>query len=217
VRTFSHAVASNTARAFSKPWVRKGTATIDTELVRRCRAGDEGAFRQLVETYHDRVYRTAYAVTGDVDTAAEVVQETYLKAWRGLAWFRGEASLATWLTRLAVHTGTDYLRRRRRRALLPPVLALLRREHQDAVQAFVDRDEVQRALDRLPADVRQVVALRFGLDLSVKDIALVLGCPEGTVKSRLHRALERLRTIITQERTPVAPGGPVEEVSHGQR
>src|SRR5919201_5328693 len=94
----------------------------DLELVSRCRAGSQEAYRELVETYHERVYRAAYALTGNAADAAEVEQDTFVKAWRGLRGFRGEAALGTWLTRLALNAARDHLRRRQRRELLQALL-----------------------------------------------------------------------------------------------
>ena len=175
----------------------------EAELLARCRAGDQEAFRRLVERHHQQVYRTAYAVTADAGAAGEITQETFVKAWRGLGGFRGDAALATWLTRLALNAARDHLRRQRAGASWRAVrsLATLPPRDDDMARIVEDRDEVQRALERLSPQAREVVALRYGLDLSLREIAAVLGCPEGTVKSRLNAALGKLRTILRQERT----------------
>ena len=160
-------------------------------MVARCRAGDQEAFHALIETHHARVYRTAYA---------EGEQETFVKAWQGLRSFRGEASLATWLTRLALNAARDYLRRQRPRALLPGALQSFRSRREHLFEEVQDRDELQRGLRRLAPPLRQGVALRYGVELSPRAIAEVLGCPEGTVKSRLNAALGKLRDILETER-----------------
>src|SRR5919198_4926025 len=100
----------------------------DSRLIARCRAGDQDAFRELVEQHHERVYRTAFAVTANPVDASDVEQETFVRAWQGLRQFRGEASLATWLTRLALNAARDHLRRRRTRALFGGVFARPGRE-----------------------------------------------------------------------------------------
>jgi RNA polymerase sigma-70 factor (ECF subfamily) len=183
-------------------------ATDELELVARARAGDEDAFDLLVALHHERVYRTAYAVADPADVD-EVVQETWLRAWRGLARFRGEASLGTWLTRLAVNAATDLHRRRRTRAALAAALGRFLPAFAPApTDAVDDRDELRRALATLGPDARRLLGLRFGLDCSVAEIAAVLGCPEGTVKSRLHAATAALRAAIAAARgpAPVAEG-----------
>jgi len=171
----------------------------EAALLARWRAGDQEAFRRVLEAHHQQVYRTAYALTADADAAADIAQETFLKAWRAVAAFRGDAAVGTWLTRLALNTARDHLRRRRGRA----VLALLRgagpRAADDPAVAAADRDEIERALGQLPARGREVVALRYGRDLSLAEIAALLDCPEGTVKSRLNGALTRLRVLLRRE------------------
>lgn len=170
--------------------------TNEATLLARCRAGDQQAFRVLLEAHHQQVYRTAYALTADADEAADITQETFLKAWRALPGFRGEASVGTWLTRLALNTARDHLRRRRRPAPLALLLGTGSRAADDPAVAAADRDELARALRQLPARGREVVALRYGRDLSLAEIAALLDCPEGTVKSRLHGALARLRVLL---------------------
>ncbi|MGI8916059.1 MAG: RNA polymerase sigma factor [Chloroflexota bacterium] len=187
----------------------------ERELVRRCRGGDPEAFRRLVESQHERVYRTAYALTGQREAAQEVVQETFLRAWRGLGRFRGEASLATWLTRLAIAAGTDELGRQRRHRLVRQVLAPPVFGRRDPITLVDQRDELDQALTQLSPKARQVIALRYGLDLSLQEIAATLGCPEGTVKSRLHTALARLREQIRRA-DPVVAGSGAKEESRGQ-
>lgn len=86
-------------------------AEAEAALLARCRAGDHAAFRRLLEWQHQRVYRIAYAVVADADDAAEVTQETFIKAWHALPGFRGDAAFGTWLTRLALNTARDHLRR----------------------------------------------------------------------------------------------------------
>jgi RNA polymerase sigma-70 factor (ECF subfamily) len=170
--------------------------TEEQELVARARAGDDDAFDALVALHHERVYRAAYAVAGPAD-ADEVVQETWVRAWRGLARFRGDAGLGTWLTRLAVNAATDAHRRRRARATLTAALGRLLPLFAPAPTAAVeDRDELRRGLDSLDPDARRLLGLRFGLEYSVAEIAVVLGCPEGTVKSRLHAATAALRRAV---------------------
>ncbi len=182
-----------------------GTETED-ELLAHCRAGDQDAFRRLVELHHQRVYRTAFALTADPADAAEVTQEVFVNAWRGLPRFRGDAAVATWLTRLALNAARDHLRRRRTRDLAQAArdaFGLPWGAGEDAVRAVEDRDELDQALRHLSPQARQIVALRYGLDLSLKEIAQTLDCPEGTVKSRLNAALAQLRRIIGQGRAAV--------------
>lgn len=171
----------------------------EASLLARCRAGDQEAFRRLLEAHHQRIYRVAYAVVPDAEDAAEIAQETFIKAWHALPGFRGDAAFATWLTRLALNTARDHLRRghasRERDAAYAAGLSA-----SDPAEPFADRDEIAHALDLLTPQAREVVALRYGQELSLAEIAAVLACPEGTVKSRLNAALTRLRAILRRER-----------------
>ncbi len=175
-------------------------AADEAELLARCRAGDQLAFRRLLELHHQRVYRTAYALVADADEATDITQETFLKAWRALPGFRGDATLSTWLTRLALNAARDHLRRRRVQATLDTLRGGPGPVGDDPARAVADRDELGRALGQLSARAREVVALRYGRDLSLAEIAAILDCPEGTVKSRLHGALTRLRAIMRAAR-----------------
>lgn len=172
----------------------------EASLLVRCRAGDQQAFRRLLEEHHQRIYRVAYAVVADAEEAAEITQETFIKAWHALPGFRGEAAFTTWLTRLALNTARDHLRRGRARRERDAAYAVVATIASDPAEPFADRDEIARALDLLTPQAREVVALRYGQDLSLAEIAAVLACPEGTVKSRLHAALTRLRAILRRER-----------------
>ena len=173
----------------------------ERSLIARCRQGDQEAFRLLLERHHQTVYRVAYALTSNPTDAAEIVHETFIKAWRSLGSFRHDATLATWLTRVALNTGRDHLRRQRTREFIGIVRDLIRSHPApDERAAIEDRDELQRAMRRLSPRARQVVALRFGLELSQKEIAELLGCPEGTVKSRLNAATTTLRKLLNEGR-----------------
>lgn len=178
-------------------------------LLARCRAGDQHAFRILLEAHHQQVYRTAYALVADVDEAADLTQETFLKAWRALPRFRGDATVGTWLTRLALNTARDHLRRRRGHTMLALLRGAGPQVADDPAAAAADRDELRRALGQLSAQAREVVALRFGRDLPLAEIAALLDCPEGTVKSRLHGALTRLGALLRRERATVTGEQPV--------
>jgi RNA polymerase sigma-70 factor (ECF subfamily) len=175
-------------------------AASEAELLARCRAGNHAAFRRVLELHHQRVYRVAYAVVADADDAAEVTQETFIKAWHALPDFRGQATLATWLTRLALNTARDHLRRNQARRARDSYYSIATHQTRDPAEPAADRDELDRALKQLTPQAREVVALRYGQDLSVVAIASILDCPEGTVKSRLNGALNRLRVILGRER-----------------
>lgn len=164
-------------------------------LVTRAARGDDRAFRLLVERHRERVQRTAGSVLRDECDAAEVAQETWIKAWRSLGAFRGEASFGTWLTRLTINTAADHIRRRAVRDAAARAGAPSPAQ-QPGFAAIEDRDKLRRGLVVLPEDQRRLLALRYALCLSVGEIAAVLRVPTGTVKSRLHAATAALRAAL---------------------
>lgn len=154
-------------------------------LVGRARAGDAAAFRVLVGRHKDRAYALALRLTGVPADAEEVAQDAFVRAWRALPGFRGEAAFGTWLHRIVSRLALD----RRER-----LVARARRETpaaetpEIAVDAEVEAPKLERLLDRLPERARAAVVLYYYEDRSVLEVAGVLGVPEGTVKTLLSRA-----------------------------
>ena len=171
----------------------------DHQLIGSARAGDERAFRLLVERYEPVVAATVIGMLGPGDDADDVGQETFIRFYRALGDFRGEASVKTYLRRIAVNLSLNALKRRRRFALRflsrdrapqplpePPVEGGCEMEAREA------QARVRAAIDRLGPKHRPVVVLRMIDGCSTRETAEVLGVPEGTVLSRLSRALEQL-------------------------
>lgn len=171
---------------------------------RRAQSGDRETFRRLVESEADRVYRIALGLVRDHHDAEEVVQETFLKAYRGLGRFRGEAAVSTWLYRITVNAAQDQLRRRgawsRHRDPLDaaPEVAEQRPlgDPERSAVARQMRAHIDRAVLAIPERERMVFVLRHDAGLKLTEIAEVLGRAEGTVKSLLFRAVRRLRTAL---------------------
>ena len=176
----------------------------DEEAVERCQGGDREAFRHLVERYKDVLYGTAYLMAGNASLAEEYVQDAFLLAWRGMDTFHVGRPMKPWLVRILVNTITSQ-RRRRSLPTTPLEDADNQSEPDDALQMaerVEDQHRMRQALAALSDEHRQVVMLRYFADLSLSEVAEALGCREGTVKSRLHRALERLKVEIGD-----SPGG----------
>ena len=176
-------------------------ATGHAALVARARSGDQAAFEELVrETYAD-TYTLAYRLTGHEEDARDVVQESYLRAFRGLKRFRGDAQFTTWLYRITANCANTHLakRARRRTEQLPDELAMAMADTDaDAdpaarADATLLRDRLEVALDDLPPKLRAVVVLRDVYDLPHEAIAAELGISESAAKVRLHRARRKLR------------------------
>ncbi len=172
----------------------------DDEAIRRCQDGDHDAFRHLVERYKNPLYGTAYVMTGNAAHAEEHVQEAFLSAWRGIRTFRRGLPVKPWLMRILVNTVLSQQRRRTlttvpiEESLLPGTTP----GPQDSVEASENREAVRQALARLSPEHRQVVVLRYFADLTVPQVARSAGVREGTVKSRLHRALRQMRELLEQ-------------------
>ena len=172
----------------------------DDEAIRRCQDGDHDAFRHLVERYKNALYGTAYVMTGNAAHAEEHVQEAFLSAWRGIRTFRRGLPVKPWLMRILVNTVLSQQRRRTlttvpiEESLLPGTTP----GPQDSVEASENREAVRQALARLSLEHRQVVVLRYFADLTVPQVARSAGVREGTVKSRLHRALRQMRELLEQ-------------------
>ena len=176
----------------------------DDELVARARAGDHGAFRLLVLRYEPAVAATVVGMLGRGDDADDVGQETFIRFHAALDRFRGEASVKTYLQRIAVNLSLNALKRRRRfhvrflsrdeprEAPLPEPSASLTGE-MDAREA---QAAVRAAIDRLAPKHRPVVVLRMIEGYSTRETAGILGVPEGTVLSRLARAMKQLETYL---------------------
>jgi RNA polymerase sigma-70 factor (ECF subfamily) len=169
------------------------------EVVAAARNGDQRAFEELVRATYAETYTLAYRLTGDEEDARDVVQESYLRAYRGLGRFRGDAQFSTWLYRITANCAATHLGRRARNRHeeltdeTPVVDERLDIDPSARAEAGVMRDRLQDALRDLPERLRMVVVLRDVYDLPHEAIAAELGISESAAKVRLHRARRRLR------------------------
>jgi RNA polymerase sigma factor (sigma-70 family) len=166
-------------------------------LVEAARDGDRGAFAALVAPRLDRLYGVAHLALRDAAAAEDALQEALLRAWRDLGSLREPDKLDAWLSRLVSRACLDEARRRRRWALAPHVPWL--REGRAEPPSIDERERLARAFGRLTPEHRLVLALRFYLDLGLPEIAEATGAPIGTVKSRLHYALEAMRAALAAD------------------
>jgi RNA polymerase sigma-70 factor, ECF subfamily len=174
----------------------------DADLIRRARQGDPAAWEALVRAHEEAVFRLAYLFTGDADSAADASQETFIRAYQALDRFDLERSVKPWLLSIAANQARNQLRSAGR------YLAVLRRAFREeastsraAETSATDRwqaTSLWEAVRRLELDDQQVIYYRYFLELSVRETASALGIAEGTVKSRLHRALDRLKSVIAR-------------------
>jgi RNA polymerase sigma factor (sigma-70 family) len=174
----------------------------EAHLVARAKRGERGAYEEIVRRHQNIAFRTALVITGSAADAEEAAQDGFVKAYRALGRFRDGAPLRPWLLTIVANEARNRVRAAGRRERLALRVAEERRpggavpSPEAALLDFERRDELLAAVAALPEHDRQAIACRYFLDLSEEETAAALGCPRGTVKSRLSRALDRLRERI---------------------
>lgn len=183
----------------------------DLLLAHRALAREADAFRVIIKTHNQRLYRIARGILRNDAEAEDVVQEAYVRAFASLATFRGDSSLATWLSRIVINEALGRLRKRRRTAAMPenPEARIIRfplNPSDDPERTMAQRQIlalVERATDSLPDIYRMVFVARVIEGLSMEETADLLGVRPETVKTRLHRARVLLRKALDDEVGPV--------------
>jgi len=180
----------------------------DEELVSRSIGGDADSFNQLVLRWERPIYALAYRVIGREEDARDVCQETFLRAFRALGGFRGQAKFSSWLYRIALNLCRDWVRRQRRTPVVPlpedvDVIELAAsREPTEPIEDLVARRDLTRAVEkamaRLPEEQRTAIILKEYHGLTFQEIADLVGCPLSTVKTRLYQGLTVLRRELDQ-------------------
>ena len=182
-------------------------------IIRAVKGGHVDEFAQLVDHHSQRVYAMLMRLVGDPQTAEELAQETFVRAYRGLSRFRGDSTFATWLTQIAVHLARDHVRKRQRNRFVS-LDAMLEhdadalvfadtRQAYDPLEEISERETAEQfkhALSELPPNYREVFVLHHLQDMSYDDIAAVTGDSVGSLKVRAHRA----RKLIKQALFPAA-------------
>lgn len=188
---------------------REREAAEDAALVERTLAGERRAFGELVERYQKRVYAIAYGILRDRDDAWDAAQEAFVKAYKNLSRFKGDAAFYTWMYRITYNLAIDHYRSKGRKAAVhfeDPALmeSALEAEGRPTYQTdpaeLTDRAELTRilheAMNRLSEKHRAIIVLREVEGLSYEEIASVLGIPKGTVMSRLFHARKNLQDLL---------------------
>jgi len=182
---------------------------VDLELVRRVQQGDKAAFDVLVRKYQHKVVKLVARYVSDQSEALDVTQESFLKAYRAIRKFRGDSAFYTWLYRIAINTAKNYLVAQSRRPLETDIDLQPEQVEGPGPQTLREnatpenlllRDEIEAtvygAIEALPEDLRTAITLRELEGLSYEEIALAMGCPVGTVRSRIFRAREAINNKL---------------------
>jgi len=185
--------------------------TTDLALVEKARRGDNDAFEEIVNRYSRLIYNIALRSASSPEDAADITQETFLKAWRSLSAFRGDCALSTWLCRIALNCACDHARSAKRHF----TMSLTVPEEEDGkewdlpetnIHALPEEeiarreeiDAVRQAIASLPEDQRTIVTMRDITGLSYAEIADALELEMGTVKSRINRARAAIKNFLLQ-------------------
>jgi RNA polymerase sigma-70 factor, ECF subfamily len=166
-------------------------------LVERCRAGEESAFQELVDRYKDLVFALIARTVQNRSRAEELAQDVFLRVHRGLPYFRGEARLSTWIYRIVANVCTQ--EHGRAPAAVPLDDGSARGAASATDRQFGDlelRDRLEKAIARLPANYRLLVAAHYLRGVQYEELAEAMELPLGTVKTQLHRAKQQLRRLL---------------------
>jgi RNA polymerase sigma-70 factor (ECF subfamily) len=196
----------------------EATAT-DAEAIAAARRGDQDAFCTLVARYQQVAFRAAYLVVRDAALAEDTTQEAFVRAYQALGSFREGEPFRPWVLRIVTNLALNEVRSRNRRHGLLERLGRFRPEPLPSPDRQAEQDEERallwRAINELREEDRIVLYLRYFLDLPEREIALAIGHPPGTVKSRLSRASARLRDVIERGYPGLRPASAQQEVRHG--
>jgi RNA polymerase sigma factor (sigma-70 family) len=184
-------------------------ASVDWALVQRVQTGDVRAFDQLIQKYRERLYAIVYNLTANREDASDLTQEAFIKAFRSIRHFKGDSSFFTWLYRIAVNASLTHLKRARLRRFFSFESLSDEISHDELVEVIADhsgsdkpalikelQEKLNEALQRLSLKHRTVVVLFEIEGLSHQEIAQVMECSEGTVRSRLHYAKQQLQSYL---------------------
>ena len=187
----------------------------DEELVARSMGGDVDSFNQLVIRWERPIYALAYRVIGREDDARDVVQETFLRAFRSIGGFKGQAKFSSWLYRIALNLCRDWIRKKKRTPVMqaPEGVDVIEMAADvgptESIEDLVARkalsEVVARAMAVLPDEQRTALILKEYQGLTFQEIADLLGCPLSTVKTRLYQGLLVVRRELEKQGIPVKP------------
>lgn len=179
----------------------------EKELILRIQKGDTEAFNPIVTKYQQKIYNLIYQRVRDRETAKDICQEVFIKAWQALPNFKGQSAFYSWLYRIAVNCSIDFIRKQNRRCVLSweelqqntdEIIKVTQK--QSSISQILEKKEFSdilgKAVRQLPTNQRRVFYLRYGEELRIKDIASRLDKSEGTIKTHLHHAHRKIRDML---------------------
>jgi len=169
---------------------------LEIKKVQKAKKGSHKAFQELIEKEKNKLYKMAYIYMKNEDDALEVFQETIYKAFISIKNIKDERYFSTWITRILIHTAIDLLRKKQR--VIPMERDALERKASSYLPIEYHHD-LLKAITELEEKYKTVLILRFYKDYSVKQIAEILDCPEGTVKTNIHRGINQLREMLKED------------------
>ncbi len=176
------------------------SADEERQFILQAQQGDMHAFRFLVESYMKQAYNIAYGVANDHNDAQDIAQESFVRMYRSIKSFRGDAQFSTWMYRIVMNTSLNHVSKRKttraREVRVPEHVMMAIGSDSISHQQTDTRQHIERALHELPTLQRVVVILRHLNGLSTKQVSGILKCSEGTVKTHLHRGLKKMRTLL---------------------
>ncbi len=182
-------------------------------LLEKAKDGDVASFEELIEGYQKKIFNLAYRIIGNYDDAADMAQEALIRIFRSIASFKEQSSFSTWIYRITTNVCLDEIRKRKNKKVIS-LDEEIRMEDGEMKRQFMSDDIqpdaaaeqkelrtiVSNAINSLPEDQKIVITLRDIQGLSYDEISTVLNCPAGTVKSRINRARQALKNVLSTKR-----------------
>lgn len=163
----------------------------------KAQKGNAKAFEELIDNEKNKLFRMAFLYVNDKENALDIVQDTIYKAFLSIKQLKEPHYFSTWITKILINTALDFIRKNNRLNTIP--FSDVERFNMSHKLNIVDKLDLVEAIDRLEEQYKTVIILRYYKDLTIKQIGETLECPEGTVKARLHRAINKLKADLKKE------------------
>ncbi|MGG3942995.1 sigma-70 family RNA polymerase sigma factor [Peribacillus psychrosaccharolyticus] len=163
--------------------------------IMKAKRGNEKAFQELIQDQKNKLFRMAYLYVKNEDDALDIVQETIYKAFISIKQLKDPHYFTTWISRILINTALDFIKKNNR--MIP--FSEFAGYHTDENLLIEEKLDLVEAIERLEVPYKTVIIFRYYQDLTIKQIAELLKCPEGTVKTRLHRAINQLKSDLKEE------------------